>query len=242
MAEWYKDWFNTKYYHILYQNRDQEEARRFIQKLIGHLQIPLDSHILDLACGTGRHAIQLHQLGYQVLGVDLSEHSIAEAKESEKEGLRFARHDMRDPIQGETFQAVFNLFTSFGYFRNVEDNQKVISAVSSYLAPGGIFLIDFLNADLVKQDLNECERKEIDGISFIINREIKDGFVSKTIDLEDQRCNMQFKEEVRLFTLADFQEMLGKAGFEIDEIYGDYQLSDFDKNVSERLIIKAVLK
>ena len=70
--EWFKDWFNTSYYHTLYKNRDDKEAERFVKNLVNFTKLPLKSKILDLACGKGRHSITLNRLGMDVIGVDLS--------------------------------------------------------------------------------------------------------------------------------------------------------------------------
>ena len=74
--EWFKDWFNTSYYHTLYKHRDESEAHRFIDHLCAYLKVKKGSKILDLACGKGRHALHLAKKGYQTTGVDLSEESI----------------------------------------------------------------------------------------------------------------------------------------------------------------------
>ncbi|MFM1914418.1 MAG: hypothetical protein RLZZ531_87, partial [Bacteroidota bacterium] len=123
--DWFEDWFDTGYYHLLYQNRDEREAERFIQKLMVHLNLPASSKLLDLACGKGRHAKFLSDLGHDVLGVDLSQNSISNARQWSNEHLRFETHDMREVIENEQFDAIFNLFTSFGYFDHESENQRV---------------------------------------------------------------------------------------------------------------------
>ena len=126
--EWFAEWFDTPYYHILYKSRDNHEARVFIKSLVGLLQLPEASSVLDLACGKGRHSITLNEFGYKVLGVDLSAQSIAHANQFSNSSLSFAVQDMREPIQSKRFDAVFNLFTSFGYFSSKHENEKVCQA------------------------------------------------------------------------------------------------------------------
>jgi len=91
MQQWFKDWFNSHYYHLLYQNRDEQEALDFIQKLIAHLNPMPAAKMLDVACGKGRHSKALADYGFDVTGIDLSEESIAEAKEQEADNLHFIR-------------------------------------------------------------------------------------------------------------------------------------------------------
>ena len=120
--EWFKDWFNSKYYHVLYKNRNEAEASRFIDKLTDHLQLRKDHLIWDLACGKGRHAVYLNGKGFNVIGTDLSENNVKCAAEKSNKNLEFYVHDMRSPFRVNYFSHVFNLFTSIGYFENEKDN------------------------------------------------------------------------------------------------------------------------
>ena len=124
--DWFTSWFDTKYYHLLYKNRNDDEARLFVEHLVANLNLVPHAKVLDLACGKGRHSITLNRLGFDVLGVDLSSNSIEQAKEFENDTLHFDVCDMRKSYQKNKFDAVFNLFTSFGYFENKDDNTSVI--------------------------------------------------------------------------------------------------------------------
>ena len=94
--EWFKDWFDSKYYHILYQNRNDEEAANFLNKLVELFKPRQDCEIIDLACGKGRHSIYLNSLGYKLTGVDLAEQSILAAKIFENTRLQFEVQDLRN--------------------------------------------------------------------------------------------------------------------------------------------------
>ena len=120
---WFASWFDTDYYHILYKDRNDDEAQQFMDNLTHYLNLPEEAKILDLACGKGRHSIYLNSLGFDVTGADLSENSIAEASKFSNKNLRFKEHDMRISFE-EKYDAIFNLFTSFGYFENDADNLK----------------------------------------------------------------------------------------------------------------------
>ena len=113
--DWFQEWFNTTYYHILYQDRNDEEARYFMRNLTHYLNLKPQDKILDLPCGKGRHAVYLNSLGFDVIGADLSENSIAYAKQFENDTLKFKVHDMRHSFQ-KKFDAIFNLFTRFWLF------------------------------------------------------------------------------------------------------------------------------
>ena len=135
--EWFDEWFNSPFYHILYKNRDDSEAQSFIQNLSQHLDFQQKHKILDLACGKGRHSIYLNKLGFDTVGVDLSEESIHFAKQFENERLKFVKHDMRNVFRAETFDYVLNMFTSFGYFATEAENLTAISATAKSLKKEG---------------------------------------------------------------------------------------------------------
>ena len=242
MAEWFKDWFNSKYYHILYKDRNLEEAKGFIQNLIDHISLEKGAKVLDLACGRGRHSIFLNECGFDVLGVDLAEHNIEFAKQFENDQLKFKVHDMRDPLNNYQFDAVLNLFTSFGYFNNSSDNDKVLGSVASYLKLKGILIIDFFNVQKIIDHLQGHFEKDIEGVHFRIDKHFDGKFIHKKIRVEDGDHIEEYEEVVQAILLKDLEEMLEKAGFVIEEVFGDYNLSNFDAVNSDRLIIKATLK
>jgi len=233
---WFVSWFDSPYYHILYKERNYREAQLFMDNLTHYLNLPEQAKVLDLACGKGRHAIYLNQLGFDVLGVDLSENSICVAKKNENDTLHFKVHDMRVPFD-EKYDAIFNLFTSFGYFEHEEDNGKTLVAIKESLSEYGFGVIDFMNSTNVIANLVTDEVKTVDEIDFHIRRFHIDGYIYKEIDFEDKGEKFHFTEKVRAFTLADFQQMMDDAGIYLLDIFGDYKLKKFHKTDSERLIM-----
>ena len=233
---WFKTWFDTTYYHILYKHRNDEEAQHFMQQLIQYLKLKKTASVLDLACGKGRHSVYLSSLGYQVTGLDLSKNSIAHASQFEQDNLKFAVHDMRETYP-EQFDAVFNLFTSFGYFNDDNDNLKTIQAVYNELKNNGVAVFDFLNASKARENLVAEETKVVDGIAFELTRRTDAKFIYKTIDFEDQGERFSFKEQVRCLKLADFQAYFEQVGFQLDVVFGDYDLTPFDVSTSNRMIM-----
>ena len=221
---WYASWFNTPFYHILYKDRDYSEAENFMYNLTNYLNIPENGKILDLACGKGRHSIYLNKIGFNVTGVDLSKNSIAYAKQFENDTLKFNVHDMCKPYH-EQFDAVFNLFTSFGYFENEEDNLNTIKAIKANLNEVGFGVIDFLNSDYVINNLVTEDIKTVEGIEFHQKRYVKDGYIVK---------NISFSAEGKDFK---FQALFEKAGVYLLDVFGDYKLNKYHKNTSKRLIL-----
>lgn len=235
-TKWYANWFNTPYYHLLYKNRDAFEAKKFMDNLTQHLSLQEDETIMDLACGKGRHSYYLNSLGYQVTGVDLSENSIQYAKQYENDRLQFAVHDMTENYS-EQFDAVFNLFTSFGYFEDEADNLKTIKAIKANLKAYGFGVIDFLNVDYVLDNLVSTEVKQVEHIEFHIERYLKDGFIHKDISFTDEGERFNFTERVKAINLKEFERYFEAAGLTLLEIYGDYNLSKYQTKNSPRLIL-----
>lgn len=236
MGAWYSSWFDTPYYHILYKDRGHEEANSFMKRLTTFLSLEKEDTILDLACGKGRHAISLSKMGFNVTGVDLSEASIAHAKQFETDNLRFKVHDMCIPFPA-TFNAVFNLFTSFGYFDTEEDNLRTIKAIKQELNEDGHAVIDFMNVKNVLANLVPSESKVVDHITFYIERYIEEGHIIKKISFKDAETSYTFKERVKALTLVDFKQYFEQAGLELVHIFGDYSLAPFHEETSERLIL-----
>lgn len=234
--EWFESWFDSKYYHILYKNRDDDEARFFIQNLISFLKLPKGSKVLDLACGKGRHAAILAENGFKTMGVDLAANSIEEAKKIQLTNLHFSVHDMREPLN-EKFNAVFNLFTSFGYFKDLNDNLKVIKSIESMLEPTGTAIIDFMNANKVINNLVPEETKKIEDITFEISRKYENQHIIKKIDFEAEGRTFHFEEKVQGLKKSDFEHLIQQSNLSIDAIFGDYDLSTFNENTSNRLIL-----
>ena len=234
--KWYASWFDTPFYHILYKDRDYAEAEAFMTTLTNYLNLPEQAKILDLACGKGRHSIFLNKLGYDVIGADLSENSIAHAKQFENNTLHFKVHNMCLPY-GETFDAVFNLFTSFGYFENESDNLSTIKAIKADLNEFGFGVIDFMNSNYVINNLVEKDTKTVDGIDFNMTRRVENGYIIKDISFTFEDEDYLFQERVKAFTLNDFEKLFEKAGVYLLDVFGDYKLNKFDAKNSERLIM-----
>lgn len=237
--EWFSSWFDSEDYHILYKNRNDEEAKKFIINLVNYLQLSKASKILDLGCGKGRHSITLNEQGYDVTGADLSPASIEFANQFANDHLKFIVHDMRDLIPNVRFDCIVNLFTSFGYFDNIDDNLLVLQNANRMLNDKGILVIDFLNAEKIKRELVPLEEKKIQGKSFKISRFIEDDFVVKEIHIDDAGTEKFYQERVQLFDLQQFEQMLNTCGFSIMTTFGNFNLNEFDPDKSDRLILIA---
>jgi len=237
--QWFELWFDSPLYHILYKNRNQEEAAQFIDNIVEYLKID-NAKILDLACGKGRHAYHLGQKGFDVVGLDLSPESINFANTMyQLPNLEFYVHDMRLPFRINYFDYIFNLFTSLGYFNDLKENEKVFESIHSGLKENGYVLIDFMNAEKAVKNLVPRENKEIDDYQFYIRKEIKDGKIIKHIQIEKEEKIWMFREEVQILLQHNFHTFLNNTGFTLVKEFGDYQLNPFQSKLSDRYIILA---
>ena len=237
--DWFESWFDNKYYHILYENRNDEEAEIFLTNLTSLYFFKEKSDIIDIACGKGRHSLFLSKLGHNVTGIDLSNNSIMHAKKYENKNLNFQVADMRKTFKRNSYDIALNLFTSFGYFETKEDNIQSLNAMSSNLKKEGILIIDFLNIKKTLTELIKKESKKIKNIEFNISRKFKNGFILKNISIKDHQKTYSFQEKVQALSKNDFLQLLNYAKMTIIDTFGDYNLNTFDQDTSERFIIIA---
>jgi SAM-dependent methyltransferase len=240
-ASWFKDWFNSPYYHLLYQHRDETEALNFIEKIISFLQPSRDCRMLDVACGKGRHSKALADHGFDVTGIDLSPESIAEAKQFEAENLHFFVHDMRLPFRINYYNYTFNLFTSFGYFKTDREHNNAIRTIANSLKPGGTFVIDYLNVHYSEDHLQKQMIKKEGNVTFHITKWHDEKSFYKQIQVEDESHALHhlYTEKVAKFSLGDFTDMLAYHNVQVQEVFGDYELNRYDVRKSSRMIIVA---
>jgi SAM-dependent methyltransferase len=240
-TEWFRLWFNSPYYHLLYEKRNDAEAITCINNFTEHLKIPVDSFILDAACGKGRHSKAFAAKGFNVTGIDLSADSILEAKKWEQDNLHFYVHDLRLPFWINYFNYAFNFFTSFGYFKTMREHNDAIRTIAQSLKLNGVFVIDYLNAHYVENNLVEHEEKKMGNVLFKINRWLDENKFYKHIQIKDEGKNISeaYTEEVRKFSLGDFTDMLSYEGLIIENVLGDYTFESYDIKKSPRMIMIA---
>ncbi len=239
MSGWYEKSFGEDYL-LVYQHRDYTGAALEVQAMSKWLHLPAGASILDLCCGMGRHSLALAQLGYQVTGVDLSDVLLDTAMQADTEQqVRWLKGDMRQVPLTEPFDAVVNLFTSFGYFDQDEANIRVLREIDRLLRPGGRFLIDYLNPSYVRRHLVPASKRMSEDTHIHEARRIEDGFVRKDITIigSDQRIR-SYTEQVRLYERSDFERMLSAhTELAVDHVYGAYDGSAYSATESPRLIM-----
>jgi len=236
--DWYKNWFGSPFYKILYQNRDDLEAQEFVENLLGYLRPAPGSTMLDIACGEGRFARQLAEHGFDVIGIDISAESIETAKAYETENLQFFVQDMRLPFYVNYFDYAFNFFTSFGYFAHDRDHALAARSFAASLKNNGLLIIDYFNFEQVMDNFVPEETIRRGSYTFHINRKLERKHIVKEINFVDaQKKQRQYTESVATFALADFIKMFKSTEMSLVNTFGDYQLNPYHPVNSPRLIM-----
>ena len=236
MSDWFETWFGKEYLE-LYPHRNDEEARAAVQLVRDTLTRRDIGRALDLACGSGRHSRFLREWTWTV-GLDLSM-TLLNVATTTSPGAPYVRGDMRSlPFVDSAFGLVVNFFTSFGYFDTDAQHLRVIAEVARVTRPGGVFVLDYFNAEEVRRTLVPFSERIVDGRAIHQRRSISpDGrYVEKSIDAE--ACDRTYKERVRLFSPDELRTMLEESGFTLTHEYGSYDGSPWT-NASPRLILFA---
>jgi SAM-dependent methyltransferase len=240
-SEWYKSWFNSPYYHKLYFERDENEAKEFTSRLIAHLKPDPESRILDIACGKGRLSRILASFGFDVTGFDLSVDSIKHAQQFETDKVHFYLHDMRLPFWVNYFDYAFNFFTSFGYFNTRREHDDSVRTISNSLKKGGMLIFDYLNVHYTEDHLVHNELKHIGDTQYEIHRWHDDDHFYKRLIITDPLLKqpIEFTEKVAKFSLGDFTDMLSFQKIQVVNVFGDYSLNAYDIRKTPRMIVIA---
>lgn len=236
---WYKQSFGVDYLTV-YSHRNSEQAKREVGHMIDWLRLPTQAKVLDLCCGMGRHSMSLAEFGFDVTGVDLSEILLARAREIDTTSqVRWLQGDMRNiPLPDECCDAIVNLFTSFGYFEQEQDNKQVLLEIERLLKPNGRWIIDYLNPEVVISNLVPKSERTEKGVTIVENRFVEEAMVKKKIEiLEENQTPRIYLEQVQLFNLSDFERMLHSTSIVVDKVVGDYTGAQYDAFSSPRMIL-----
>ncbi|HET8900626.1 MAG TPA: class I SAM-dependent methyltransferase [Holophagaceae bacterium] len=227
MTEWFEDWFDADY-AALYAHRDAGEAALATATALREAPELARGPVLDLACGGGRHLAELRKVNPQAFGIDLSAALLGLAPP----GLRpwLLRADMRKLPVKTGLAGITLWFTPFGYFSDSE-NETLLRSLSGLLRPGGVLLIDYLNAAELRRSLVPEDTLERNGIRVKSRRRIEEGRVIKEMDLIrlDTGETRQARESVHIYEPGDIEAMAARAGLRLRKAMGRYDGSAFDE-------------
>jgi len=235
MDEWFKDWFDADY-AALYAHRDDGEAEQAVSTALSVAPELGAGPVLDLACGTGRHLTALRRRNPRAFGLDLSEALLSEASAELRPWL--LRGDMRRlPVMPGTLSGITLWFTPFGYFSDAA-NTELLHRLSALLRPGGVLLLDFLNAAHLTRTLVPEDTLVQGGIRVHSLRTIEGGRIVKrmTVTHLTEGTARHVVESIRLYTPEELRHMVSRAGLACHAELGDYAGSTFVPGDSPRWI------
>ncbi|MFX0137457.1 MAG: class I SAM-dependent methyltransferase, partial [Candidatus Hodarchaeota archaeon] len=221
-----------------------ERATKEVDKIISLLEISPKAYILDLCCGPGRHSLEFARRGFKVLGIDRTLKYLEKArKQAKTEGLNveFLQEDMRNFCKPNTFDVVLNLFTSFGYFENQKDDEKVLKNIYLSLKTGGKLLLDLVGKEVLAPIFTERSWAEEDGILFLMDSKPIEGWSkikNRWIMIKDD-IRKEFTFTHRIYSGSEISNLLYKSGFKSVELIGDLNGNPYD-NTAKRLITIAI--
>ncbi len=239
---WYVSFFAEDYLRIYSPFLPAEKTKRDVEDIIRLLNVPVESTILDLCCGYGRHAIPLARRGYRMTGQDLSAIFLLRAQaEAETQGVqaRWVQGDMRVLPYEEEFDAAINIFTSFGYLENEEEDQRVLQQVHKALKPGGLFLLETVYQPRVVRAFSPHGIIRYDDGLIVLEERRIDLLASRN----EVRISMLYPngeraehaQSIRIYTLTELARMLTAVGLHVQAYYGDLDGSSL--TMDSRLVI-----
>lgn len=242
MSEWFEDWFSTEEYLYVYRHRNNDDAVDLFNLILKNIEIEPGAKVLDLACGAGRHSILFAKNGYDVTSVDLSENLLNVARKSAEElmlNINIIKSDLRLLNLADRFQLIINLFTSFGYFEQDYENEKIIKIVEQQLNENAYFVLDFFNVVHLKKNLIPISYDKIEEAIIRQERTFDQDRIVKKITVIKKNSERSYFESVRAYSKSELSSMILKNGLKIIKIFGDYSGNAFDENNSSRIIIIA---
>ncbi len=244
---WYTQFFKRDYLRIYGHTLQQDRTDLETQFAIHALGIQPHHHILDLCCGQGRHSIALAKTGLKVTGIDLSQEMLTIAQSTADESdipLSLHQADMRNlpNAMSNQFDAVINMFSSFGYLESENDDQQVLHQIHKVLKPGGKLLMDLLNREWVIINNEEFDWHQHQDGRIVLERRQLDlatstNHLTYTELLPDGTRNQLSDLHMRLYTLTELTKMLATAGLTLQTTYGNFQSEPYTVNTRRMIVI-----
>jgi SAM-dependent methyltransferase len=245
MEQWHENdefWANLE--PILFTDQRLANAPIEVDRVVALAGLTAGAALLDLCCGVGRHTLELARRGFAVTGVDRTRRYLDEAARrlaAAGQAAELVEADMREFCRPDSFDAAVNLFTSFGYFEDLEDDRRVVENVCESLRPGGAFVMDLLGKEILARIYSERDwHREPDGTLVIEERSVRPGWEwvdGCWIILRGHR-RTEVRLSTRMYSAVELTGLLRSAGFSSVDIHGDLSGRPYD-HAATRLVAVA---
>ena len=227
---------------VLFPDSRIQEAKQEIEQLLALAGIPAGAAVLDLCCGVGRHALELARRGYRITGVDRTQAYLdmaAAAAGPESLSIELVREDMREFRRDESYEAVINLFTSFGYFEDPRDDQRVVDNIYASLRPGGVLVMQLMSKEVLARIFRPRDWYEQDGLLVLEERKVRQSWSwiesRWTLISEGRRVDLDLSH--RLYAASELTLLLRDRGFRAAAAYGDFDGSPYNERANRLVIV-----
>jgi SAM-dependent methyltransferase len=243
---WYAGFFDSEWLEMRGEVTPPERTQREVEFALEALALPAGARVLDVACGHGRHTLELARRGFRVTGVDLSEPSLALAREAaadEDLDVELVHADMREIPFREEFDAAVNLFTSFGYLESEQEDERALAAIARGLKPGGALLLETINAAVLLRLYRTEAWSELDDGTLMLEQRSYDLLSGRNDVLwrfvQPDGSRTELRHSLRLYTPAEIVGMLRHAGLEIERAWGGWDGSELTMDGGTRFLVLA---
>ena len=228
---------------MLFNTQRLELAKEQVQQVEKLLQLPGGARILDLCCGVGRHSIELADLGYAVTGVDRTQRYIEQARQTALErglGPVFLVGDMRDYRSPDGYDAVLNMFGSFGYFADEADDRKVVANMYEALRPGGQVLIETMGKEILARQFQERNWHEVDDLLILSEQKITQNWGRVETRWIAIRGTERIEHHVSIhsYSAVELSSLLADGGFREIRVFGSLDGIEYNQD-AQRLVVVA---
>ncbi|MBN2312898.1 MAG: class I SAM-dependent methyltransferase [Sedimentisphaerales bacterium] len=227
---------------FIFTSKIIDAASQDVEHAIAMMKLEPGARICDLCCGIGRHSLELARRGFQVTSVDRTEHYLERAKANAKaEGLdiEFVHQDARNFRRPDSFDAVINLFTSFGYFKNPNENITVLENINASLKPGGKVLMELMGKEVLARIFQERDWRQEDNIILLEERKVGKNWEfieARWILFKDgQKYEQTFS--TKLYSAIELIDMFSRSGFRAMETFGGLDGSPYDQKANRLTIL-----
>jgi SAM-dependent methyltransferase len=244
-SAWYVDFFRSDYLNVYGHMFTEERAAKESAFVARTLELKPGASVLDLCCGQGRHSVQLAKRGFKVTGLDLNAEYLDLATKSAEEAkvkIETVAGDMREIPFENKFDAIVNMYSSFGYLESEAEDLKVLESAVKALKPGGRLLLDMLNREwAIDNYIQNDWHTGADGTLYVERRDL---------DLATSRMHVHFivvdpkggrRESIghiiRLYTLTEMTRLLERVGMRVTAVFGGFEGEDYGISARRMIIV-----